>query len=72
MAKHYHITKVTRFRDRGAWVTVERTIKYNATIEDVVDLAGKRGADIDEVIEELDVYGITISSIKGYYITEER
>ena len=66
----YVITKVTRYFRYGAEVTSETVIKTDATFEDVLALAKKQDADIDEVMEELEDYGTTISSIRGYYVEQ--
>ena len=73
MARHFRVikvkaVKVNRYHDRGAWVTSERTISWNATLEDVLAIAARQGADADEVTDELDTMGIT--AFKGYMIQE--
>lgn len=64
----YEIVKVNRWFHHGAKVTSERTIKTDATLEEVLAIAGKQKADIDEVTEELREYGCT--HFKGYSIYE--
>ena len=68
MARHFQVIKVNRYYAHGARVTSERTISWNATLEDVLAIAARQGADIDEVTDELETMGIT--SFKGYMIQE--
>ena len=68
MAKHFRVIKISRYYAHGARVTSERTIRWNATLEDVLMIAARQGADIDEVTDELETMGIT--SFKGYMIQE--
>ena len=64
----YQIIKVNRYFKSGAKVTHERTLRSDAELNDVLTIAKKQGADIDEVIEELNEYGCT--HFKGYQIFE--
>lgn len=64
----YEIIKVTRRYAGRARITHERTITTSATLADVIKLAEKQGADVDEMINELSEMGIT--SIPGYMISE--
>ena len=64
----FEIIKVNRYFKYGAKVTSEKTIKVDASLEEVLALAEKQKADIDEVKEDLEIYGIT--SFKGYMISE--
>lgn len=63
------ITKRYSYWSGRVRVTVEKIAKENATLNQAMDLAKKQGADLDEVKEELDEMGITISSVPGYYFT---
>lgn len=64
----YEIIKVNRWFKDGARVTSEKTLKRDAGIAEVMNIAKRQGADIDEVLEELEEYGIT--SFKGYMIAK--
>lgn len=62
----YIITKVNKYFAKGAKVTKETFAKKTESLEEVLALAAKQGADVDEVAEELDEYGIT--NFKGYMV----
>ena len=64
----YEIIRVTRRYAGRARITHERTITTKATLADVIALAEKQGADVDEVVNELADLGIT--SFPGYMISE--
>lgn len=64
----YVITKVNRWFTKGAAVTSEKTLKSDATLEEVLNIAERQGADLDEVTEELETMGVT--AFKGYMISE--
>lgn len=63
------ITKRYSYWSGRVRVTVEKITAENASLKDALELAKKQGADLDEVKEELDEMGITISSVPGYYFT---
>jgi len=64
----YQIIKVNRYFKGGARVTSERTLRNDAELSEVLAIAKKQGADIDEVLAELNEYGCT--HFKGYSIYE--
>ena len=64
----YQIIKVNRYFKGGAKVTSERTLRSDAELNEVMALAKQQGADVDEVVEELNEYGY--SHFKGYSIYE--
>lgn len=64
----YQIIKVNRYFKGGAKVTSERTLRSDAELNEVITIAKRQGADIDEVTEELREYGWT--HFKGYTIIE--
>lgn len=64
----YEIIKVNKYFSRGARVTSERTLRSDATLEDVLAIAARQGADMDETREELAEYGCT--HFKGYMVME--
>ena len=64
----YQIIKVNKFFARGARVTSERTLRTDATLDEVLAIAARQGADLDETVEELNDYGYT--SFKGYMVFE--
>lgn len=64
----FEIRKVNKYYQYGARVTHEKTQKLNATLEEVLEIAKKQKADIEEVVEELETMGVT--AFKGYLISE--
>lgn len=64
----YEITKVTRYYKFGAEVTRERIVTRTASKDDVLALARKQGADIDELLDDLDSMGC--ADFKGYMVSE--
>lgn len=64
----YQIIKVNRYFKGGAKVTSERTLRSDAELNEVITIAKKQGADVDEVLDELKEYGCT--HFKGYSIYE--
>lgn len=64
----YQIIKVNRCFKGGVKVTSERTLRSDAELNEVITLAKQQGADVDEVVEDLNEYGY--SHFKGYSIYE--
>lgn len=64
----FQIIKVNKYFSRGAKVTHERTLRSDATLDEVLAIAKRQGADLDETREELSEYGFT--HFKGYMILE--
>ena len=64
----YEITKVNRYYKYGAEVTHERIVTRSATYEEVLALARKQGADMDELVDDLDSMGC--ADFKGYMVSE--
>lgn len=64
----YEIIKVNRHYMGGACVTREKTIAFVKTIDRVLEIAERKGADLDEVREELTTYGVTC--FRGYMVSE--
>lgn len=62
----YVITKVNKYFQHGARVTHEKTVGSTENLQEIIALAEKQGADVEEVLEELEEYGIT--SFKGYMV----
>ena len=62
----YIITKVNKYYSRGAQVTKETPHGTTEDIEEVIALARKQGADVAEVVDELEEYGCT--QFRGYAI----
>lgn len=64
----YQIIQTTTYCKHGMRITHEKTLTVTATVEDVIALAQRQGADIDEVQNDLEYMGYT--HIKGYMIFE--
>lgn len=66
---HYAIVKVSRRYAGRCTVTREHTITTTADLAQVIALAEKQGADVNEMINELSTYGTTWQ-VPGYLIDE--
>lgn len=64
----YEIIKVNRYYRDGACVTSEKTIGFAKTLDRVLEIAERKGADLDEVMDELAMYGVTC--FRGYMVSE--